>query len=193
MPTNSNALNGDGINFAFFDLLWSKFSNEEQTRADASKSPILRVPDTVLFLFGIPHQWYFTSKNGGPHRDKTSILRKRKANLTLENIEQVFLTKASSLRGGASDDGVVAYFISSKPDSTGDELNASLDACNAVVDNEMSCNIEYFNKESLRDFLHHGKHNKSGILQRFIAPHGGTHNSTIRAVWTPKMCILERR
>jgi len=31
-------------------------------------------------------------------------------------------------------------------------------------------------------------------LQRFIAPHGGgQHNSQIRAIWTPKLCILERR
>ncbi len=31
-------------------------------------------------------------------------------------------------------------------------------------------------------------------MQRFIAPHGGgQHNSQIRAIWTPKLCILERR
>jgi hypothetical protein len=44
------------------------------------------------------------------------------------------------------------------------------------------------------DFLQHGRNNKSGILQRFVAPHGGgRHNSQIRAIWTPKLCILERR
>ena len=44
------------------------------------------------------------------------------------------------------------------------------------------------------EFLQHGRNNKSGILQRFIAPHGGgTHNSQIRAIWTPKLCVLERR
>jgi hypothetical protein len=44
------------------------------------------------------------------------------------------------------------------------------------------------------EFLQCGRHNKSGILQRFIAPHGGgKHNSQIRAIWTPKLCILERR
>lgn len=49
--------------------------------------------------------------------------------------------------------------------------------------------------QSLSDeFLQHGRNNKSGILQRFIAPHGGgTHNSQIRAIWTPKLCVLERR
>lgn len=150
-----HALHADGINFAFFDLLWSKSSSEVQVQSSSSEkksSPTLRVPDTVLFLFGLPHQWYFTSKNGGPHRDSTTILRKRRANLTLENIEEVFLTKASS-RGKACDDEVVAYFISSKSEATAtnDGFNASLDAYDAVVDNEKTCSIEYFNRKTLRE------------------------------------------
>ena len=191
-------LHGDGINFSFFNLLWSK-----STSNDDSQAP-LRVPDTVVFLFGLPHQWYFTSKNGGPNRDQTMILRKRRTNLTLENIEEVFLDKASS-RGSVGEDDVVAYFI--EQGGTG------------------SCNIEYFNARSLRkfvtilsprivlhalishsrllllprpttipdDFLQDGKTNKSGILQRFINPHGGRYNSQIRAMWTPTLCLQERR
>ena len=149
----AHALHADGINFAFFDLLWSKCSSEVKVSSSEIKSsPTLRVPDTVLFLFGLPHQWYFTSKNGGPHRDHTTILRKRRANLTLENIIEVFLTKASS-RGVVGDDEVVAYFISSKTEAaaTNNGLNASLDAYDAVVDNEMACSIEYFNKKTLRE------------------------------------------
>ena len=137
-----NNLHSDGITFAFFDLLWSKSSSNEN---EQRTSPILRLPDTVLFLFGLPHQWYFTSKNGGPHRDKTTILRKRRANLTLENIEDVFLTKASS-RGGIGDDEVVAYFISSAPEKAGvDLINHS-----TVGIIETSCSIEYFNRKTLR-------------------------------------------
>lgn len=137
-----NNLHSDGISFAFFDLLWSKSSSNEHEQRE---SPILRLPDTVLFLFGLPHQWYFTSKNGGPHRDKTTILRKRKANLTLDNIEDVFLTKASS-RGGIGDDEVVAYFISSVPETAGVDLNAD----STIADIDTSCSIEYFDKKTLR-------------------------------------------
>lgn len=44
------------------------------------------------------------------------------------------------------------------------------------------------------DFLLRNRKNQSGILQRFIEPSGGgTHNSQIRAICTPKMCVLERR
>ena len=140
--TKPSDLHGDGINFAFFEILWSKCSCEEESSCE-NKAPILRIPDTVIFLFGLPHQWYFTSKHGGPHRNKTNILRKRRANLTLENIEQAFLTKAFSC-GEVGDDKVIAYFISSKP------VNSNVGVHNAVLDNEMSCEIEYFNKESLR-------------------------------------------
>jgi hypothetical protein len=109
-------------------------------------SSILRVPDTVVFLFGQPHEWYFTSKNGGPHKNKTTILRKKRVNLTVANIEEVFLTKSASRDVG--EDDVVAYFISSKADGT--EQLASLDACNAVAaEDATSCNIEYLNNQAL--------------------------------------------
>ena len=104
----------------------------------------------MVFLFGQPHQWYFTSKNGGPNKDKTTILRKRKTNLTLANIEEVFLDKAASgtRRGEVGDDDVVAYFISSQ-ESDGDE--DAVAEQNAVVDDDTSCSIEYFNRKSLRE------------------------------------------
>jgi len=102
---------------------------------------ILRVPDTVVFLFGQPHQWYFTSNNGGPDRDKTTILRKRRSNLTLANIEEVFLNKA----GEVGEDDVVAYFIAITA-----EGHTSIDASSAAIENETLSSIEYFNKKSLR-------------------------------------------
>jgi len=63
------------------------------------------------------------------------ILRKRRTNLTLENIEEVFLDKASS-RGTVGDDDIVAYFIEHGQGGT-----ESGDSC---------CNIEYFDPRSLR-------------------------------------------
>jgi hypothetical protein len=185
------ALHGDGINFAFFNLLWSKSDDGAKQVVEPSSagqggkagktSSILRVPDTVVFLFGQPHEWYFTSKNlqsdGSEgcshltmgcshsvlhrnvknnelghslkfmfrHKNKTTILRKKRVNLTVANIEEVFLTKSASRDVG--EDDVVAYFISSKGDGT--EQLASLDACNAVADDATSCNIEYLNKQAL--------------------------------------------
>ena len=216
-----NALHGDGINFAFFNLLWSKSSSDEDSigqfdrrkppadgvrtsghsgKGDKSPPvPILRVPDTVVFLFGQPHQWYFTSKNGGPDRSKTTILRKRRANLTLENIAEVFLNKSASRGGAVGEDDVVAYFINSSSDAT-EKTNetdenarpASLDACNSVVGNEVSCNIEYLNKKTLRKqhthkpliFIHiqysHRKHHCSTNLCNALLNRG------VSAAWKEK-------
>jgi hypothetical protein len=153
--TDPRALHGDGINFDFFNLLWGKsddgarqivgLSSAGQGGEPGKTYSILRVPDTVVFLFGQPHQWYFTSRNGGSHKNKTTILRKKRVNLTLANIEEVFLTKSASRDVG--EDDVVAYFISSKGDGT--EQLASLDACNAVADDATSCNIEYFSEQAL--------------------------------------------
>lgn len=42
--------------------------------------------------------------------------------------------------------------------------------------------------------MYRTRKHQSGILQRFIEPSGGgTHNSQIRAICTPKLCVLERR
>lgn len=191
-------LHGDGINFSFFNLLWSKSDGGTKTKEVVDcqggvKPAILRIPDTVVFLFGQPHQWYFTSKNGGPNKDKTTILRKRSGNLTLANIEEVFLTKSASRELG--EDDVVAYFINLNGDGDGTEQLVILEAGDAFTNSDAPpCTIEYLNQSALKEFLQHGRTNKSGILQRFIAPHGGgRHNSQIRAIWTPKLCILERR
>ncbi|KAL7469141.1 hypothetical protein ACHAXS_009393 [Conticribra weissflogii] len=212
--SQSSSLHGDGINFDFFNLLWIKSNNQttvsgdlrdhasNSLRGDSAQSrPILRVPDTVVFLFGQPHQWYFTSNNGGPDKSKTTILRKRRANLTVENIVDVFLSKAASKKNGNGSHDIVAYFITSSVNHmcTNEEIGEnelldSIDPSSHILGKEASCNIEYFNKTSLREFLKQRRNDKSGILQRFIAPHGGgQHNSQIRAIWTPKLCILERR
>ncbi len=44
------------------------------------------------------------------------------------------------------------------------------------------------------DFLYKKRKNQSGILQRFVEPSGGgKHNSQIRAICSPTLCVLERR
>lgn len=170
MTAPHHALHGDGVNFAFFNLLWSKSEHGDRNKdaerqsdddnrfrgngktkwkGEEQNPSILRVPDTVIFLFGQPHQWYFTSNNGGPDRDKTTILRKRRSNLTLSNIAEVFLNKA----GEVGEDDAVAYFIGTTGDNdaTTMEGHTNIDVCGgAGIGNEAMSSIEYFNKKSLR-------------------------------------------
>ena len=52
--------------------------------------------------------------------------------------------------------------------------------------------IEYFDKAGFHNFLYKREKTDNGIVQRFIEPKG-TQNSMIRAIWSPKVCLLERR
>lgn len=52
--------------------------------------------------------------------------------------------------------------------------------------------IEYLDKRGLHNFLYKREKTENGILQRFIEPKG-IRNSLIRAIWSPKVCLLERR
>ena len=87
-------IEGDGLIENLYQYLWEKDSLE--------RGPVgVRIPDTVVFRLRAPIAWYFTSaKSGG-------IKRKRKANMTLEKIEEGFLSGLGSC-------GVVAYFIDAK-------------------------------------------------------------------------------
>ncbi|GBG29825.1 Small glutamine-rich tetratricopeptide repeat-containing protein beta [Hondaea fermentalgiana] len=52
--------------------------------------------------------------------------------------------------------------------------------------------IEYFDRQTLRDFLYKREKVDNGILQKFIEPKG-TRNMVIRGAWSPKILLLERR
>ena len=52
--------------------------------------------------------------------------------------------------------------------------------------------IEYFDADALHHFLYHREKVNNGLIQRFIEPKG-TRNTMIRAIWSPKVCMLERR
>ena len=53
--------------------------------------------------------------------------------------------------------------------------------------------IEYLDHQGLEDFLLDNQRVRGdGILQRFVEPKGG-RNNMLRALWSPKVCLLERR
>ncbi|CAK0911761.1 unnamed protein product, partial [Prorocentrum cordatum] len=76
--------------------------------------------------------------------------------------------------------GVVAYFVATGP--------RSVDRCGRAS----KPTVEYFDPEGLHDFLFNCPGKGDGILQRFIEPKG-ERNSMMRALWSPKVCVLERR
>jgi hypothetical protein len=97
------------------------------------------------------------------------IKKKNRANLTVAKIYEAF----TRVKAGS---GIVGYFLSSAPGRDG----------------KSSTTIEYFNSKTLHDFLYNRQKVNNGILQRFIEPKG-TRNEMIRSIWSPKVCLLERR
>ena len=107
----------------------------------------LRIPDTVIFHFGQPVQWYFTSQK----KKGVTILRKRKHNLTIEKIEEVFIQKTKLKNNGWVDKNeIVAYFVTNNDCTSTHNLGDKCDDESTAI--EGLCNIEYFDKDSLCEY-----------------------------------------
>ncbi len=172
------SIQGDGINIAFFQQLWQKNRNEvrdcqehevSSSTADTGDSTPLRLPDTVIFQLGQPLQWFFTSERGG----RPAILRKRRQNVNVEKVEEVFLKKAKAFnKGFLHEDGIVAYFIASNECtlrnrrnprqgspldfvSNNDTSGLPQQECTNPEEGSASCDIEYFNEKGLRKYRFH--------------------------------------
>jgi len=190
------------------ELLYQEEKLQERSHLEHNLNPIkdtnLRIPDTVIFHYGQPFHWYFTSHKGsfdeGGGIEKTDpssirkrkripkILQKRRQNLNMVNIEREFLKKCRSEHSGNLDSkrDIVAYFIASKDctnrrhhsnvaeQSNRQDMNSSwmtpsiaqhkvsnvsnqshvtqenTDAAELEEEDEVLCDIEYFNSEDLR-------------------------------------------
>ena len=167
------SVQGDGVNIAFFQQLWQKNRKEvrdsqSETYSSASNSDEqtpLRLPDTVTFQLGQPLQWFFTSERGG----NPVILKKRRQNVNVEKVEEVFLEKArASNKGFLHENDIVAYFIASNECTLRNRRmtkqrtldSESHDGTRPVgpelfagQEEDSICDIEYFNEEALRKYL----------------------------------------
>lgn len=130
-----------------------------------SPCPDIWIPDVVIYKYRIPAYWYFMGLDG-------KLKRKNKANIINRKIYAEFTKDARS----PSD--VVAYHLTECPSTS--------------EGGQSSTTIQYFDKRTLEHFLFHEEKVDDGCLQKFIRPKGW-NNSLIQAVWSPTMCLLERR
>eukprot|EP00753_Platysulcus_tardus_P006396 PLAT14184.3.p1 GENE.PLAT14184.3~~PLAT14184.3.p1 ORF type:complete len:1173 (+),score=598.66 PLAT14184.3:60-3578(+) len=94
------------------------------------------------------------------------VKRKRKFHLTNSRIEK------SICRGVSDAIGICALFLTNDPDG------------GSVV--------EYFTREQFVHFLYNREKPNSGVIQRFVEPKTA-YNSMIRVMWSPKVCLIDRR
>ena len=128
--------------------------------------PSLNIPDTIIVKYGQPTSWYFTAQNG-------KIKKKNRQNLMNARIEETFTKHVLGY-------DVIAVFVNVyiDPDPETGILPPST--------------VEFLDADGLNLFLYNRpKEHSNGILQRFIEPKG-TKNEMIRAIWSPKICLLER-
>lgn len=167
----------DGLVANLFHYLWSK--------DDAGNGPRVNLPHTILYASGQPLSWYFTSLKTG------RVKRKHSAHMTDAHIERSFLKDKKS----ASD--IVAYYIYTLHHEDNKAHTLASHVSDSVHDDSSSiqpATIEYFDTSGLRDFFKRCEEgrNHSGVLQRFITPKTN-HNSGIRAIWSPRICLVDRR
>lgn len=159
-------LNKDGISDELFKLLWSK--------DEMNFSPLINIPDTIIYKYGQPTAWYFTSNNG-------HIKKKNKFNLVSSKIEDAFNRHPLGY-------DVIAYFITMPNEY---ELTHNNNGNNTTTNANTPTMIEYLDRDGLNKFLYNHKKEVNGILQKFIEPKT-THNEVIRAIWSPKLILLEK-
>lgn len=171
-------LEGDGIASSLFELLWRRDLLSECSLA-------IRIPDTVIYSCNAPTVWYFTSVDG-------TIKRKSKAKVNSDHILAEF-------RKRPSPSGIVAYFVATAAPSPRSDAGHHWGSCASLTGAPREAGVstrttvEYLDAEALELFLTSRLRSRcDGILQRFLEPKGD-YNNMLRAMWSPKVCILERR
>eukprot|EP00736_Rhodelphis_marinus_P010700 Rmarinus@m.24752 len=103
---------GEGVVDSVYHYMWL-----HRKRLHTQYPGVLNIPDTVVYRYGTPITWYFTSKKDG------SLKRKRQKNLNASEIFRVYTkggellrTKKGAYRGCASR----RCFSKSAPHAIGD-------------------------------------------------------------------------
>lgn len=160
----SKDISREPLSSLFKDGIYEDLFKLLWSKDELNYGPQINMPDTIVYKYGQPQSWYFTAVNG-------RIKKKNKQNLVSAKIEEVFNKHVLGY-------DVLAYFIS-VPVEQDQEQNAG------------PITIEYLDRSALNDFLYKRKKEVNGLLQRFIEPKT-TRNEVIRAIWSPKVCLLER-
>merc|ERR1711988_630762 len=125
--------------------------------------PNVVIPNTVVYKYRQPAYWYYSSSD-------QQLKMKKKGEMTNQKIYDSFRKRKNPTCE------VVAYYISTRETEAGLETTT----------------MEYFDDAGLHDFLFNRQKEHNGIIQKFIDPKGKS-NAIIRAIWSPKLCLLEQR
>ena len=145
--------------------LWKKNDLTKQS------CPFVLIPDTIIYRWGRPFFWYFTTHSG-------ELLRKSKNKVSHKYIAQEFLNSSV-------DSGLVAQYLSFEEQDLSSKATVHF------------FQQDSFSISHSDDFVHNREKTLSGLLQHWIEPKGD-HNcnvssALIKVIWSPLFSVLERR
>eukprot|EP00002_Diphylleia_rotans_P022032 TRINITY_DN4309_c0_g1_i2.p1 TRINITY_DN4309_c0_g1~~TRINITY_DN4309_c0_g1_i2.p1 ORF type:complete len:543 (+),score=59.65 TRINITY_DN4309_c0_g1_i2:63-1691(+) len=149
-----------------YPLLWAKDSKGQCC-------PGVYLPDTIILREDHMESWYFMSNADG------SIRKKKAFNLVEEKAIETFSTvplNPQNIQVGTrkrSPHDVAGYLMKPNPEMKESSI------------------MEYFTQSDLGDLFQYQRR-AHGILQKFVESKGES-NSIIRAIWSPQMCLLQKR
>ena len=126
------------------------------------------IPDTIVYDHNFPRGWYTSDL-------KNREITKRQG----KELDADSITKAFSKPPNPSVNVVASYMCSYEQDDP------------VTGESQTVTSVEFFNEQTVKEFVGR-KTKREGILQKFMAPKG-LRNSVIQAVWSPRICIVQRR
>mmetsp|Transcript_4841 Transcript_4841/g.8793 ORF Transcript_4841/g.8793 Transcript_4841/m.8793 type:complete len:542 (-) Transcript_4841:376-2001(-) len=148
-------------------LLVNFYNHMWKKNKDFQSCPGVRCPDTIVYDHNFPRGWY-------TYDQKNKEMKKKQG----KELDTSSIYTAFSKAPDANVDIVAAYLWSYEQEKNGHT--------------EAITSVEFFTKDDLTDFLNNRKTKREGILQRFLVPKG-LNNSLIQAVWSPRVCIVQRK
>uniref|UniRef100_A0A0G4HZ35 Uncharacterized protein n=1 Tax=Chromera velia CCMP2878 TaxID=1169474 RepID=A0A0G4HZ35_9ALVE len=163
----------------FFTLLWRKREIVVDGQKVQSSCPHIFVPETVLYQWKQPSQWFSCVAPGQMQRAKREKISNRGVVKAM-----VYNPVLSATRCNSDDfarncreleqDEIIAYHIAVEKREDGSEIGS----------------IEYFNLDQLNTFLYYRQKSFSGVLQRFIECKGD-YERVYKVSWIPSKCRSE--
>eukprot|EP00760_Papus_ankaliazontas_P003918 PhM_4_TR11664/c0_g1_i1/m.64158 len=146
------------------DGVLTGFYNHLWKRNKDFQSCKVMIPDTIVYDHNFPRSWFTYDKK------QKNIEKRQGRDLDPSSINEAFSKSKDP------DVGILASYLYSYEDA---------------VTGETITSVEFFNERGLLEFVNR-KIKREGILQKFVIPKGH-NNSVIQAIWSPRVCLVQRR
>ena len=169
----------------------------------------IRVPETIVYEHNFPRAWYYyegevlfkrTGKELNRHSVYDALTRRLPANVS-DPVVAVYLCvprrqgRSANQGPEPTDPEQPSLYKSKERERQLPHTQAAILALQSAATfglGDDKFDIKFILKSQLNQFIFEGTKGERGVLQAFIHPRG-KHNDVIKAIWTPGLCIVQRR